>query len=262
MYGSVEMDWHIVLGGLIVGVLVGLTGVGGSALMLPILVLLFRVPALIAVGTDLAYGVPTKILGAIVHKRQGTVNPRLVLLLCLGGVPGAIAGLLSLSFLKTHISLDQLNVVLKHIVAVLLIVIAITIVVVQFLPRKQTQEASVWLRPKAPLIMLIGFVVGCAVSVTSIGAGSITLTLLALLLPRLRLQLLVGSDVMFAAVIVPIAAAGHLTLGSINFGLTLNLLIGSLPGVYIGSRLCGVLPVKYFRPVLAGVMVLAASRLF
>jgi len=255
------LDWHIIVGGLIVGLLVGLTGVGGSSLMLPILVLFFRVPALIAVGTDLAYSVPTKILGAIIHRRQETVNPRLVLLLCLGGIPGAIAGVLSLSFVKSHVSMDELNTILKHIVGVLLLVIAATIFLVQFFPRKDTEQ-PVWLRPKAPLIMLIGGLVGFAVSITSIGAGSITLTLLALILPRMRLQLLVGSDVAFAAFIVPIAAAGHLTLGSINLPLTLNLLLGSLPGVFIGSRLCGILPTKYLRPAMAGVMALAASRLF
>jgi len=255
------LDWHIIVGGLIVGVLVGLTGVGGSSLMMPILVLLFRVPALIAVGTDLAYSVPTKILGAIVHKKQQTVNPRLVLLLCLGGIPGAVAGILSLSFVKAHVSIDELNTIIKHVVGVLLLVIAATIFFVQFFPRKQALEA-VWLRPKAPLIIVIGAVVGYAVSITSIGAGSITLTLLALILPRMRLQQLVGSDVAFAAFIVPIAAAGHLTLGSISWPLTLNLLLGSIPGVYLGSRLCGTLPVKYLRPAMAGVMALAASRLF
>jgi uncharacterized protein len=255
------MDYRVALGGLLVGTFVGLSGVGGSSLMMPILVLFLGVSPLIAVGTDLAYSVPTKILGAVVHQRQGTVNSKLVMVLCAGGVPGAILGLVSLSFLKTHISMDQLNLILKHVIGILLIVIAIAIIVTQIIAR---QRSATWvpMRPKAHLIFTIGLVVGFLVSVTSIGAGSITLTALALILPRLRLQELVGSDVAFAAIIVPIAAAGHLNLGSISWPLTLTLLLGSLPGVYIGSRLCALLPIQYLRPAMAGVLILAGARLF
>jgi uncharacterized membrane protein YfcA len=255
------MDYRVALGGLLVGTFVGLSGVGGSSLMMPILVLFLGVSPLIAVGTDLAYSVPTKILGAVVHARQGTVNPKLVMVLCAGGVPGAILGLVSLSFLKAHISIDQLNLILKHVIGSLLIVIAIAIIVTQIIAR---QRSATWvpMRPKAHLIFAIGLVVGFLVSVTSIGAGSITLTALALILPRLRLQELVGSDVAFAAIIVPIAATGHLSLGSISWPLTLTLLLGSLPGVYIGSRLCALLPIQYLRPAMAGVLILAGARLF
>lgn len=254
------MDYHVALGGLIVGTFVGLSGVGGSSLMMPLLVLFLGVSPLIAVGTDLAYSVPTKILGAIVHKKQGTVNPKLVLLLCIGGIPGAVLGLVGLSFVKSHISLDQLNLLLKHVIGALLIIIAIVIVAIQVISK---QRAHTWvpLRPRAPIIVAVGLIVGFLVSITSIGAGSITLTALALILPRLRLQSLVGSDVAFAAIIVPIAAAGHFSLGSVSIPLTLSLLVGSLPGVYIGSRLCALLPIQYLRPAMAGVLVLAGARL-
>ena len=255
------IDFHIVIGGLIIGLLVGLTGVGGSALMLPVLVLLFRIPPLIAVGTDLAYSVPTKIVGALVHRRQGTINPRLVFQLAAGGVPAAVVGVLSLAAIKAHISLDALNALIKHIVAGLLIVVAIAIVAVQFVPRKPRAEEAAG-TPKAALVVLVGVIVGFAVSTTSIGAGSIGLTLLALIAPRLRLQQLVGTDIAFAAIIVPVATVGHFTLGSVSLPVTLSLLVGSIPGVYAGSRLCGILPVKYLRPVMAGVMAFAATRLF
>ena len=104
-------------------------------------------------------------------------------------------------------------------------------------------------------------IVGFLVSITSIGAGSITLTALVLILPKMRLQDLVGSDIAFAAIIVPIAAAGHFSLGSVNLPMTVSLLLGSLPGVYLGSRLCAKLPVKFLRPAIAGVMALAGTRL-
>jgi len=254
------MDYHVALGGLVVGILVGLSGIGGGSLMMPILVLLFRVSPLVAVGTDLAYSVPTKILGAFVHQRQHTVNLKLVLLLCIGGIPGAIIGIVSLSYLKAHVSLDELNSLLRHVIGVLLIAIALTIVGMQLLTRHRPAD-SIPLRPHAPIVIVVAAVVGFLVSVTSIGAGSITLTALIMILPRMRLQDLVGSDIAFAAIIVPIAALGHFNLGSVNVPMTLSLLVGSLPGVFIGSRLCASLPVQYLRPALAGVMALAGTRL-
>jgi len=253
------VDYHIALGGLIVGTLVGLSGVGGGSLMLPVLVLLFRVSPLVAVGTDLAYSVPTKILGAIVHRRQETMNAKLVFLLCVGGIPGSVLGIASLSYLKAHISIDQLNLMLRHAIGILLILIAVAIIGVQLFSKQRPSGQP--LRPRAVLVVIVAFIVGFLVSVTSIGAGSITLTALVLILPRMRLQDLVGSDIAFAAVIVPISAVGHLTLGSINFPMTLSLLVGSLPGVYLGSRLCAKLPVKILRPAIAGVMALAGTRL-
>ena len=254
------MDYHVAIGGLVVGILVGLSGVGGGSLMMPVLVLFLGVSPLIAVGTDLAYSVPTKILGAIVHGRQGTIKPKLVAVLCAGGIPGAILGLASLSYLRAHVDLVQLNEILRHIVGALLIAIALAIIIAQIVSRQRGLD-WVPMRPRAPLICAVGLVVGFLVSITSIGGGSITLTALALVLPRLRLQLLVGTDVAFAAIIAPIAMFGHLTLGSISWPLTASLLIGSLPGVYVGSRLCALLPVQYLRPVLAGVLVLAGSRM-
>ena len=255
------LDFHATIGGLIVGLFVGLSGVGGGSLMMPILVLMLGVSPLIAVGTDLAYSVPTKLVGAVVHQRQGTIHPKLVAVLCAGGIPGALLGLVSLASIKAHVNMDQLNLLLKHIIGVLLIVIAIAIVAAQIIAKNR---AANWvpMRPKAPLIFAIGALVGFLVSVTSIGAGSITLTALALILPRLRLQYLVGSDVAFAAVIVPIAAAGHVSLGSINWALTGSLLLGSIPGVYVGSRLCALLPLPYLRPIMAGVLAFAGAKLF
>lgn len=231
--------------------------------MMPVLVLMLGVQPLIAVGTDLAYSVPTKLVGMFVHARQQTVRWKLVLLLCLSGVPGALGGLFFLGFVKQIISIDQLNTQLKHGLGILMFVVAAFILLGQYILRNREKTKNwVPLRPKAAHIMAVGLVVGFLVSITSIGAGSITMTALCLILPRVRLQDLIGSDVAFAAVIVPIAAAGHFALGSINFPMTLNLLIGSIPGVIIGSRLCATLPDHWVRPAAAGVMILAGSRMF
>jgi len=257
------IDWHIALAGLLVGTAVGFSGVGGSALMMPVLVLLLGVQPLVAVGTDLAYSVPTKLVGMFVHWRQHTVRWKLVLLLAIGGVPGALAGIFLLGFVKEMISLDALNTYLKHGLGLLLFVVAAIIFFGQYV-QSERDKGKKWvpLRPKAPVILLIGLVVGFLVSLTSIGAGSIAMTLLYLILPRMPFQQLVGSGVAFAAVIVPIAAAGHWALGSISFPMTLSLLVGSIPGVIVGSRLCGVLPDRIVRPATAVVMALTGSRMF
>lgn len=257
------MDWHIALAGLLVGTAVGFSGVGGSALMMPVLVLLMGVQPLVAVGTDLAYSVPTKLVGMYVHARQQTVRWKLVLLLAIGGVPGALAGVFFLGFVKQMISLDVLNTYLKHGLGILLFVVSAVILFGQYI-QSNREKGRNWvpLRPKAPIILLIGLVVGFLVSLTSIGAGSIAMTLLYLILPNMRFQQLVGSGVAFAAIIVPIAAAGHWALGSINFPMTLSLLVGSIPGVIIGSRLCGVLPDKVVRPATAFVMAITGTRMF
>jgi len=257
------MDWHIALAGLLVGTAVGFSGVGGSALMMPVLVLMLGVQPLVAVGTDLAYSVPTKLVGMFVHGRQHTVRWKLVLLLALGGVPGALGGIFLLGFVKQLIPLDALNANLKHGLGILLFIVAALIVLGQYI-QSQRDKGKKWvpLRPKAPYVLLVGLIVGFLVSLTSIGAGSITMTALCLILPRMRIQELVGSDVAFAAIIVPIAAAGHWALNSINFPMTLSLICGSIPGVIIGSRLCGILPDKVVRPVTAFVMAVTGTRMF
>jgi len=257
------MDWHVALGGLLVGIAVGFSGVGGSALMLPMLVLMLGVQPLVAVGTDLAYSVPTKLVGMVMHARQHTVRWKLVLLLSIAGVPGALAGLFLLGFVKQLISLDTLNVYLKHGLGVLMIGVAVLIVLSRYIQQRRDQGKKwVPLRPVAPLLLLTGAIVGFLVSLTSLGAGSITLPALCLILPRMRMQELVGSGIAFAAIIVPIAAAGHFALGSVNVPMSLMLLVGSIPGVIIGSRLCAVLPDHWVRPATALVMAFAGSRMF
>ena len=257
------IDWHIALAGLLVGTAVGFSGVGGSALMMPVLVLLMGVQPLVAVGTDLAYSVPTKLVGMFVHWRQNTVRWKLVLLLALGGIPGALAGIFFLGFVKQLISIDALNTYLKHGLGILLFVVAGIILFGQYI-QSNREKGKKWvpLRPKAGVILVIGLVVGFLVSLTSIGAGSIAMTLLFLILPAMRFQQLVGSGVAFAAIIVPIAAAGHWALGSINFSMTLSLLVGSIPGVIIGSRLCGILPDRVVRPATALVMAVTGLKMF
>ena len=167
------MDWHIALAGLLVGTAVGFSGVGGSALMMPVLVLMLGVQPLIAVGTDLAYSVPTKIVGMLVHWRQNTIRWKLVLLLALGGVPGALSGIFLLGFVKQLVPFDVLNNDLKHGLGWLLVAVAVVILIGRYIQNAR-DKGKKWvpLRPKAPVVLLVGLVVGFLVALTSIGAAA------------------------------------------------------------------------------------------
>ncbi len=249
--------------GLFVGICVGLTGVGGSSLMTPILLLFFGFSPAIAIGTDLAYSVPTKLVGAYAHWRQGTVDIKMVRTLCIAGIPGVIVGLIVLYVLRVHLDSKMIDADLRRGVAFALFISAIAMTLSAVLKRYGKDSPGVRLQavPMPLRLSIIGFAVGVLLSITSIGSGSLTLPLLYLFGPALMLKRLVGSDVAFAALILPIAALGHLSMGNVNLGTAGSLLVGSIPGVLIGSRLAQRIPEKFVRPAVVGVMVLAGSRL-
>ena len=263
------MDPRLVLIGLLVGLLIGVSGVGGSSLMTPLLIMALRVNPLVAVGTDLAYSVPTKVLGAVVHWRQKTIDRRVVACLCLGGIPGAVVGLIALVQLGATLGTTTLNDVIKHSIGVLLVIAAVALVFGPLLSRLSARFAHIGAEePDGPLsevgkgrLIALGVIVGFLVSLTSIGSGSLTVPILYILLPRLGLRRLIGSDVVFAACLAPVAAFGHAVLGSVDFGISANLLLGSLPGVLIGSKLLARLPSTLLRPALAGVLLWAGGTL-
>jgi uncharacterized protein len=251
------LDPRLTLIGALVGLLVGVSGVGGSSLMAPLLILVVRLSPLTAVGVDLLYSVPTKLLGAFVHWRQGTVDRMVLLWLVLGGVPGAVLGLLALVQLRHMMDEAALNAVIKHAVGSMLIIVAVLMLSARLFARSTSPENAAPISTRRGPVIGLGALVGFCVSVTSIGSGALTVPILFLLLPRLGLRHLVGSNIAFAAVLVPIAAAGHLGLGDVDLNVSLNLLAGSLPGVFIGSRLCAKLPEIWLRPAMAGILIWA-----
>jgi len=268
------VDPRLVAIGFVVGLLVGVSGVGGSSLVAPLMILVLGVQPLVAVGTDLVYSAPTKLLGAIVHRRQGTMDWHIVLWLSLGGLPAALGGLLALAALRARLGLHAVNAALQHAVGLLLFAVAVVIVLTFLLSLLRRDGASFKAQPlakpssPAPLtwrtrtcVIALGALVGFLVSLTSIGSGALTLPLLYLLLPQLDLRRLVGSDVAFAALLVPVAALGHLQMGGVNLPLAANLVIGSLPGVLLGSKLCKYLPDAWLRLGVAGALLFAGSRL-
>lgn len=258
-----HINLTVVLVGLLVGTFIGVSGVGGSSLMTPLLIILLKVHPVLAVGTDLVYSVPTKIVGTLVHGRQHTVDKRLVFALAAGGVPAAIVGLGVAALAEHAFSLAVLDAFVRKAVGFALFISALVMVAGIFL-RKSTAGSETppeWNRQTATKAVLVGIVVGFCVSLTSIGSGAVTLPALYALLPAFGLRLLIGSDVAFAAILIPVAAVGHLLLGNVDLGLAANLLVGSIPGVIIGSKLCRVLPEGLLRPTVAGILVFAGSRL-
>jgi len=256
------MNPGVTLVGLFVGIFVGLSGMGGGSLLTPLLVLFFGVHALAAVGSDLVSSVPMKLVGAIAHYRQRTVDLRLVGLLSAGGIPGALVGIAILRHYQTLLGSVQINLFVTRALGVALVISAAALILGMFLRREEEETRPLeWSRRLAVIIPSIGFVVGVLVAITSVGSGSLTLPLLFAIIPQLGLRRLIGSDIAFAALLIPVAAAGHWKLGSVNFPLAFSLLLGSIPGVLIGSKLCAVIPTRYCRPVLAGAMVFIGSRL-
>jgi uncharacterized membrane protein YfcA len=254
------VDLRIALAGLIVGTITGMTGIGGSSLLAPVLILVVGVTPTVAVGTDLMYGVPTKLLAAFVHARQKTVDRRLIMLLALGGVPGSLAGLAMFAALRAHVAPGPLQQIVRHAIGIAILCACLAMIAMYLLAARggARREAPESARAKP---LAIGFVVGVLVAMTSIGSGSVTLPLLLLAVPALGLRSLVGSEIAFAAIIVPIAAVGHASFGDVDWRITTSLLAGSLPGAYLGSRLCLRLDDRPLRAIILVVLAYAAYRL-
>jgi uncharacterized membrane protein YfcA len=264
---SVHIDLYVTLAGFVVGFTVGLTGMGGGALMTPILVLVFKVQPLAAVSSDLVAAMVMKPVGGSVHARRGTVNWSLVRWLAVGSVPCAFAGVFVLRSLGSgHAVEDRLKLVL----GIALIVAAASIVVKSLIQMIQTRRREATLasggvptatpfRLKRVPTLVIGCLGGLIVGMTSVGSGSLIIVCLLLLYPMLSTRELVGTDLIQAVPLVASAAIGHMLFGDFKLGLTTSVLIGSIPGVYLGARLSSRAKDSVIRPAL--VLVLLASGL-
>jgi uncharacterized membrane protein YfcA len=263
------MDWTLALGALAVGVVVGLTGMGGGALMTPMLVLFFGVSPLAAVSSDLVASAVMKPVGSFVHLRHGTVRLDLVRWLCLGSVPAAFAGVLVIRALGdgagvTHAVQLALGVALV-VAAAGLFVRAYLRLAERAAVRDGTRPADPVGRPQIRLrvlpTVLVGVVGGLVVGMTSVGSGSLIIIALMLLYPRLRASQLVGTDLVQAVPLVAAAALGHLIFGDFRLGLTGALLAGAVPGAWIGAQLSTRLPGALIRRALAFVLLASALKL-
>lgn len=248
------------LSGLVVGVLVGFTGVGGGSLMTPLLVLLFGIHPSTAVGTDLLYAGLTKISGSAVHSLHGAVDWKIVRRLASGSAPAAAATLLGLSYIGRGSATTQH--VISTSLGFALLLTAITLLARKWLIARYGQlmeRASD--RKTAWLTFILGALLGVMVTVSSVGAGALGVTTLLILYPKLPTVRIVGSDIAHAVPLTLIAGAGHWWMGSVDFAMLGSLLIGSIPGIAIGSHYASRVPDRVLRPLMAGTLALVGAKL-
>jgi uncharacterized protein len=246
------MDFRISILGFVVGILVGLTGMGGGALMTPALILLGLARPNIAVGTDLVWGALTKAVGGFVHCRQKTVDFTIVKRLATGSIPGALLGLAVLVRLHKQ-GVETMDRVVVRLLAIALMCVALSLFFRALRGRSsRTDTAAKHLTDSAPawLTSVLGAVVGFLVSLTSVGSGSLIVACLVVLYPSSSMRRIVGSDIVHALILVGISALGHLGIGNINVPVLAALLLGSIPGVWIGSRTSAIVPERIFQPIL------------
>lgn len=255
---------HIAAGAL-VGLVIGLTGVGGGSLMTPILVLGFGIQPTIAVGTDLLYAAITKCSGVFFHHKHGTVDWRVVLLLGSGSVPCSILTILLLESLrKNGINYDHL---ILSTLGIMLVLTALIIVIknrlLGFIHNRHDDSFAVNLiRNRRPQITILsGALLGIVVTLSSVGAGAIGSAILFLLYPYKRPINIVGTDLAHAVPLTAIAGAGHLHFGSIDFSLLFGLLCGGLPAIYLGSLIGKHLPDRILRPLISLILLLMGVKL-
>ncbi|OGT18909.1 MAG: hypothetical protein A2V90_06790 [Gammaproteobacteria bacterium RBG_16_57_12] len=256
------MEWGYSIAGLVVGFVVGLTGVGGGSLMTPLLIFVFNIPSAMAVGTDLLFASITKSGGVWVHHRHSTINWKIVLLLSAGSIPSALIAVKLLEAL-TDQGIDYkplLNMVLG---------IALILTSISLFYRNRLQTVALAALAKAPdtlprirdgLTVVMGVVLGFLVTLSSVGAGALGAAVLTMLYPRLATIRIVGTDIAHAVPLTAIAGLGHMHLGTVNFALLINLLAGSLPGIYLGSHLGPRIPERVMRPILATALLLLGVK--
>ena len=251
------LDYSIALAGLPIGLIVGLTGMGGGALLTPMLVLGFGVDPLTAVSSDLVASLCMKPVGGAVHMRHGTVRTDVVRWLMLGSIPSAFLGVM----LLRHLFGDDPGAMKNLLGGALLLVLGSMIVRRVFGPRRpvEIEDAEVPLR--RGLTLAAGAVGGLVVGLTSVGSGSLIIAALMLVYPQMSMRRLVGTDLVQAVPLVGSAALAHMFFGEVQFGLTASLLLGSIPGVYLGARLSSKASDNVLKPVIMVLLTASGAKL-
>ena len=255
-----QIDWMYALSGFVVGVLVGLTGVGGGSLMTPLLVLLFGINPATAVGTDLLYAAVTKSGGVLVHGFNRTIDWRIVRRLATGSIPATALTLLYLH----HVGIQShaQHSLISSVLGIALVLTATALIFRRTLldrlaPIMEQMSDS----RQAALTVALGIFLGVFVSISSVGAGAIGVTVLLTLYPRAPLVRIVGADIAHAVPLTLIAGLGHWYLGSVNWHVLGSLLVGSLPGIAIASQVASRAPDKVLRPIMAAILTVVGLRL-
>jgi uncharacterized protein len=256
---SIPIEVLYALSGLCVGAIVGLTGVGGGSLMTPLLVLLFGIHPATAVGTDLLYAAATKTAGTAVHGFNRTIEWRVVVRLACGSVPASALTLwyLSVAGSQSTVTAHILGIVL----GTMLVVTAISLVLRGLIRRFAGAHNELAPLPQTVLTVLTGAVLGVLVSISSVGAGAIGVTVLLLLYPKLPVLRIIGSDIAHAVPLTLVAGLGHWAIGDVDWHMLVALLCGSIPGILITSRFAPVIDERIIRWLLAIILAIVGLRL-
>lgn len=256
------MDFGYSIAGFIVGAIVGLTGVGGGSLMTPLLVLMFGIHPAKAVGTDLLYAAITKSGGTWVHARKGTVDWRIAGLLAVGSMPATALTLLLVHFYAPG-GFGHATQLISTALGIALLLTAASLVfrskLIAWAQARSTTPRSQ--RATDVLTVITGLILGVLVSLSSVGAGALGVTALLFLYPQLPTVKIVGSDIAHAVPLTLVAGIGHWFMGSVDLELLGSLLVGSLPGIFLGSHLAVRIPEKVLRPSLAAILLFTGSKL-
>ncbi len=253
------MEFGYIFSGFVVGLLVGLTGVGGGSLMTPMLVLLFHIKPAVAVGTDLLYASVTKTAGIFAHGKLGNIDWRIVKLLAVGSIPASVLTTLYLKGLD--IASDDAVATIKFWLGVALLLTSVSVLfrnqLIQF------SKTRGWIKNSwtAPLTIILGLVLGVLVTLTSVGAGALGVTALFIIYPRASINKIVGTDIAHAVPLTLAAGLGHASLGTVDYKLLGILLIGSIPGIWIGSHLSSKIAEHWVRYTLALILIFVGLKL-
>ena len=257
------MEFAYTVSGFVVGFIVGMTGVGGGSLMTPLLVLAFGVNPATAVGTDLLYASITKSAGVWVHWKRGNVDWKLVGLLAAGSLPAALLCIVLLRVMDVQSA--RVSGIITGSLGVALILTALSLLFkdrLQQLASRKAIAAESWRqRHLGAVTVATGAVLGTLVTLSSVGAGALGVTALLFLFPLLPAARIVGSDIAHAVPLTAVAGLGHLSMGTVDLALLGSLLVGSLPGIYLGSHASSRVPERFLRPALAAMLVIVGGKL-
>lgn len=255
------MTWELSLTGLLIGLLVGVTGMGGGSLMTPLLVLVFDFNVVLAVGTDILHGAIFKTIGAWRHRVLGNVHARLTFWLALGSVPASLAGVYVVELMKDAYG-DDVNDVAARVLGFALVLGALGLFARVLLRRSPSDDRPYLLTNRNRITaFLIGVFGGFVLGLTSVGSGTFFGLALLVLFPTFNAAKIVGTDIFHAAVLLWAAGLAHLSAGNVDLGATAWLALGSVPGVFLGSQLTVRLPERSIRIALATVLLLAGVKL-
>ncbi|MGY0194290.1 sulfite exporter TauE/SafE family protein [Leptothrix sp. BB-4] len=252
-------DWIAILSGFGIGLIVGVTGVGGGSLMTPLLISVFHLDKAVAIGTDLWFAGLTKVSGSWAHHRHGHVDYKITTLLLAGSIPASIGTTAWMHMVGITKKADSL---LSFALGIALVLTAVTIIL-----RPVWHRVGLWLErwitdARRPwLTLACGLILGVLVSLSSIGAGALGATLILLLYPRLPTPRLVGTDIAHAVPLTLVAGIGHATLGNVHWALLIELLLGSVPAIWLGAKLTKLLPDIWTRLALSCALLLAARKI-